>query len=238
MTSDQSAPGYQIWAVDGVVYGPVELPTLVEWIKDERVVADTWIYQEEADSWQKASQIPDLQMFFRPRSTPSRLEVGERSQPLSGASAGCLRRVKVLADLNDQQLERFAQFMEIKGVRQWEEVMKQGEPGNAMYLLLEGEARVRLMINGKESILATLNAGEFFGEVALFDRGPRSADVITNRDSVLLKISVDNFQRLLDRAPELAAPFLFSIGKTLVARIRADNKRFQDSVHWARTAGF
>jgi CRP/FNR family cyclic AMP-dependent transcriptional regulator len=155
----------------------------------------------------------------------------------SNIKPGWLRRVKILADLNDQQLERFAQFMEVVPVRQWHEIVKQGDPGDAMYLVLDGELRVRLMIGGKESILTTLGAGEFFGEIALFDQGPRSADVIANKDSTLLKISVSHFERLMARAPELGTPFLFCIGKTLVARIRADNKRFKDSVTFARGAG-
>src|SRR5689334_7948862 len=62
--SIQKAPGYKIWGVDGVIYGPVELPTLVCWIKEERVNANTWIYQEEDDAWHKAGKIQELQMFF------------------------------------------------------------------------------------------------------------------------------------------------------------------------------
>jgi CRP-like cAMP-binding protein len=94
-----------------------------------------------------------------------------------------------------------------------------------------------MMIGGKESILVTLGPGEFFGEISLFDRGPRSADVIANTDSMLLKISAKKFERLITQAPDLAAPFLFAMGKTLTARIRADNKRYRDSVNFARAAG-
>jgi len=104
-----------------------------------------------------------------------------------------------------------------------------------MYLVLEGEVRVRTMIAGKERILVTLAPGEFFGEVAILDCGPRSADVIANQDSLLLKISASAFQKLINEAPDLATPFLFAIGRTLVARIRADNKRYRDSVNIPRT---
>ena len=105
-----------------------------------------------------------------------------------------------------------------------------------MYLVLEGEVRVRLMIGGKESLLAVLSAGDFFGEIALFDHGPRSADVVANSESVLLKISASAFQRLAQEHPDLATPFLLGIGKTLTGRIRADNKRYKDSVNFARAA--
>ena len=36
--------GFIVWGIDRVAYGPVELPTLVSWVKDERVTADTWVY--------------------------------------------------------------------------------------------------------------------------------------------------------------------------------------------------
>lgn len=237
METNQTA-GYKIWAVDGVVYGPVELPTLVSWVKDERVVADTWVFEDHHDRWSRASQVQELQMFFK--SNDPAHAMGMTTMMMKAPTdikPGWLRRVKILAELNEQQLERFARFMEVVNIRQWQDVVKQGESGDAMYLVLEGELRVRMMIAGKESILTTLGAGEFFGEVSLFDRGPRSADVVANKDSVLLKISVTNFDRLMARAPELGTPFLFCIGKTLVSRIRADNKRFKDSIQFARTTG-
>ena len=94
-----------------------------------------------------------------------------------------------------------------------------------MFLILEGELRARMMIGGKETILATFGAGEFFGDMSLFDHGPRSADVIANQDSTVLKISALAFDRLTREAPALATPFLQATAKTLAARIRADNKR-------------
>ncbi|MEP6664011.1 MAG: cyclic nucleotide-binding domain-containing protein [Verrucomicrobiota bacterium] len=228
MEREQGCPYYKIWGVDGVIYGPVELPALVSWVKEERVTASTWIYCDHLDTWQKAGELPELQMFFRAKAAAAERSGAPQLKP------GMLRRVKILADMKDAQLERFAQFMEVLNVRQWIEVVKQNDPGDAMYLVLEGELHVRLMINGKETILTTLGAGEFFGEMALFDQGSRSADVVTNKDSVLLKISSASFEKVLHLAPELAAPFLSSISKTLAARIRADNKRFKDSVNFAR----
>lgn len=237
MEPDNDAPAFSIWGVDNVVYGPVDLPRLVNWVQEERVTGGTWIYSQEKDDWQKAAQIPELKMFFQKESAAA----PAASLPAPGGKSvalkpGSLRRVKVLAGLTDRQIERFVGFMELQPVRQWAEIVTQGSPGDAMYLVLEGEVRVRMMIAGKESILVTLAAGEFFGEVALFDHGPRSADVVANQESVLLKISASAFQRLLDEAPDLAAPFLFAISRTLIARIRADNKRYRDTIAFARVA--
>ena len=237
MQTNNEAPAYSIWGVDKVVYGPVDLPMLVNWVQEERVTADSWIHREDTDAWQKAARLPELKMFFQEGRTghTTAFTLGALDDTSMRPRPGALRRIRILAGLTDAQLERFARFTEVHPVRQWTEIVKQGSPGDAMYLVLEGEVRVRLMIAGKESVLATLAAGEFFGEVALFDHGPRSADVVANQDSLLLKISVGAFQRLVGEAPEQAAPFLFAICQTLIARIRADNKRFRDSIALMRT---
>lgn len=231
MQTTEAASGYKIWAVDGVVYGPVDRATLIHWIQDDRVLADTWIFVEGRDAWTKAAQLEELAAAFRTKAgatTPPRV---------LGFSIGALRRIKILGGLSDHQIERFAQLMEERNVKQWEKIFTQGSPGDAMYLVLEGELRVRLMADGKETILTTLGAGEFFGEMALFDSAPRSAEVVANKDSILLKVSSAKFEELETRAPELAAPILAAIGKTLVARIRDSNKRYKDSVSFARAAG-
>jgi hypothetical protein len=236
MQSDTVGTGFKIWAADNQIYGPVELPMLVGWVKEERVTAQTWVFSEKNDSWAKAALVAELRMFFQPKAAPNSGPGAVSTDLSSGLKPGVLRRVKIFADLRDDQLEKFVQFMEIQPARQWTEIVKQGQHGDTMYLVLEGELRVRMMVGSKETTLVTLGPGEFFGEISLFDQGPRSADVVANKDSVLLKISGASFDRLLREAPDLAAPFLFAMGKTLTARIRADNKRYRDSINFARAA--
>ncbi|MCL5097062.1 MAG: cyclic nucleotide-binding domain-containing protein [Candidatus Omnitrophica bacterium] len=231
---------YRVWAADNVVYGPVELPVLISWAKEGRVTALNWIHVTPGDFWQRANALPELQALFQataPAPQPPDPSVVAASPPtFSKIKPGMLRRIKILACLSNAQLGRFENFLALQSIRQWEQVVKQGDPGDGMYLVLEGELRVRLLISGKESIIATLAAGEFFGELSLFDHGPRSADVIANSDSLLLKLAAASFQRLTTQEPDLATPFLLAICQTLAARVRADNKRFGDSVRFARTA--
>ena len=223
-----SETGYIEWGLDQTAYGPVELPGLVGWVKDERVTADTWVYAAKDASWQKASDVPELQMFFHRKAGGAVSLEG-----LSGVDPRALRRVKILAGMTDEQLQRFADFMEVEKVPQWAVIVKQGDPGDTMYLILQGELRVRISDLGKETILATLGPGEFFGDISLFDHGPRSADVVANSDSILLKISASAIEELSRQAPELATPFLRNIGQTLSARIRADNKRLRDTARYS-----
>ncbi len=236
MTGQSDIPSFAIWGADNVVYGPVEMPTLVEWIQDERVEADTWIFQVHEDKWEKASKISDFAMFFHKRGAAG--GGNKEFTPLvQGVKPGMLRRVKILSDFDDQQLGAFVQYMEVQQVQQFVEIVRTGQHGDAMFLILEGEVRVRLMIGNKEKILTTLSAGEFFGEMTLFDQSPRSADIVANSDCVLIKVDVAHMEKLMEDAPAIATKFLSGICRTFSSRIRADNKRFKDTINFQKGFG-
>jgi len=176
-------------------------------------------------------------MFFRKRMPGGGGGPKEAAPLIAGVKPGQLRRVKILSEFDDTQLGRFLKFMEVRQVRQFAEVVKTGDHGDSMFLVLEGEVRVRMMMGTKEKILATLPAGEFFGEMTLFDQGPRSADIVANSDCTLIRISADSLETLLNEAPELAPPLLIAICRTFSARIRQLNKKWKDAMNFGGAAG-
>jgi CRP-like cAMP-binding protein len=186
------------------------------------VAPDTWVFARTAGNWMRAHQLPELKPHFTLELTAGSDTTLARRV---GLKAGSLRRIKILADLNDNQLAHLAEFMELQEVPQWKVLFTQGDISDSMFLVLAGELRARVDVNGRETILATFSAGDFFGDMALLDHGPRSADVVANVDSTLLKITSASFDRLTREAPALATPFLQATARTLCARIRADNKR-------------
>jgi CRP-like cAMP-binding protein len=238
MPSDESATGYFIWGADFKSYGPVDLPTLVSWIKDERVLAETWIFLERSGCWEKAEHVPELQMFFHKRSSAAQTSDVRTGNPdAGGLSPSILRHIKILAGLNDEQLARFVSIMQVKNIFQGEQLVKQGEHGDGMYLLVEGQLQLRAHAEGRESTVGTINAGDFFGEISLFDHGPRSANVIALKDSTLVKIPTAEFEKFVYETPDLAAPILLALTKSLTSRIRAENRRYRDSIAHLHPAG-
>ena len=220
MESQDNTQDFFIWGIDNVPYGPVDLPVLIDWIRDARVLADTWIFERAGGSWRRAAGIPEFVEHFSPElieasGTPAKVEI----------KAGSLRRIKIMAQMNDAQLDRLAEFLEVQKAPQRSVLVRQGEAGNGVFFVLQGELRARVMIDDRETILATFGPGEFFGDLSLFDHGPRSADVIANVDSIVLRMSDVAFDRLTREAPALATPFLQAMARTLAARIRADNQR-------------
>jgi len=222
MSTEPAANRYHIWGIDHAAYGPVELPTLVEWIQDERVLPETWVFSASAEEWKHAKNLTELQDYFTKGEVAP---VVTTAAPGAKPRPGSLRRIKILATLSDQQLAHLAEFLEPVIVPQWKAVFQQGDAGDALYMVLAGELRARVMEESKETILSTFEVGNFFGDMALFDQGVRSADVVANVESTLLKLSATSFDRLVKEAPALASPFLQAAARTLAARIRADNKR-------------
>jgi CRP-like cAMP-binding protein len=227
MEKKDRASSYRVWATEKVVYGPFDLITLVDWVRQKRVTAETWVYCERRSTWAKAAAMNELKLLFDPtQGRPGHLVQAIRA----GVNPDVMLRIKVLAGFNDAQLQSFVRYMEIITLEPLAVAVRESDLGDAMFLILEGELRVSVTRRGKESILATLKAGDFFGEISLLDEGPRSADVIANERSTLLKISTGSFAKLRREAPALAEPFLHALSQILVGRLRMVNKRYVDSL--------
>jgi len=147
---------------------------------------------------------------------------------------GQLRRLKVLADLTDDQLALFVSLVEPLQVKPNRLVVRRNDPGDAMFLLLVGDVRVSDTVEGKDTTIATLETGDFFGEMCLFDEGPRSADVIANRECTLLKITKQAFDDLIVEHPAIGALFLRAMFRVVVGRVRNMDKKYVDSMVLSR----
>jgi CRP-like cAMP-binding protein len=229
MKITSAEPAYRIWGTDDVIYGPVNLPALTEWVRAKRVTFGTWVFIEAEENWVRAADMPQLNPFFGSRQK-GKPDVVLRAREM-GVTPEVLRRIKILAQMDVNQLERFIEFIEVLAIDTAGVVVRKGSQGDGMFLVLEGEVRARVLVDDKETILATLSAGDFFGEISLLDQGPRSADVVANEQSLVLKVPVKAFERMKKEAPDVALPFLFNVSRSAVTRMRMLTKRYEDSLH-------
>ena len=218
---------YKVWAADDVIYGPIDFVLLCQWVREARVTRVNWIYTEQTEAWSRAEDLPELGLLFE--ESEGMLEPGTinvQVDPLiPGVPVGTLQEVEIFKNMMDRQRGRFAQCMEVQKFSKFDTLVKEDDLGEAMYVILEGVVRVRNMISGREDVIATLGAGEMFGEMSLFDSAKRSADIVANSDGVLLRLSTETMQRMVDKQPEVVVPFLVEISKKMAERIRADNER-------------
>src|SRR4030095_16266818 len=103
--------GYKVWGTDQAIYGPVELPVLVGWVKDERVTPNTWVFSEKDERWARANTTAELRMFFAPKTSPAAAPVEAIDAAAAGIKPGWLRRVKIFADFSEPQPRRFCSFI-------------------------------------------------------------------------------------------------------------------------------
>ncbi len=229
---DNPAVYFRTWGSDNIAYGPVELPALVDWVRKGRVLRNSWVFSQSKGEWARAGDMTELKVLFKSKPAPG----AEAGTAAHGITAESLRRIRIFADMDERQLASFLQYMEVLKFLPNAVIFQKGDHGDAMFLVLQGEVRARVMVGGRESTLSTLGVGECFGELAVIDQGARSADVVANVESVLLKISADAMKRLFQEAPALAAPFLLGLSKTISSSVRRLTKRYEDSILFARTA--
>jgi len=135
-----------------------------------------------------------------------------------------LRNVSLFATLNEKDMEVISKIIFINTYAKGEVVFQEGEKGDSLYIILKGQVKVCLYDeDGREYILAAIGKDGFFGELALIDELPRSANAITLENSELLIIRRHDFTRLLMENPMITIAIL----KVLSRRLRETDERIR-----------
>jgi len=128
-----------------------------------------------------------------------------------------LRRIPLFADISEGDLEQLYRMAETVSIPAGQLVLREGDPGDSLYVVLAGELEVTKRQGDQEVLLALYEPGQFFGEMALLEQARRSASVRTLEESRLLIISRAAFQTLLSCSP--SAPL--KILQTVTSRLRS-----------------
>ncbi|MBI4542980.1 MAG: cyclic nucleotide-binding domain-containing protein [Gemmatimonadetes bacterium] len=135
-----------------------------------------------------------------------------------------LKQAAIFADLDEGELARVAEVCHEQKFQSAKTIFKEGEPGNRLYIIAEGEVRVSRQIPGSgEEALAVLKKGTCFGEMAIFDQSERSTDAIANTDCLLFTITRSDFELLLDFNRDIAYKVLWGVVRLLSGRLRVTN---------------
>ena len=135
-----------------------------------------------------------------------------------------LRNVAIFRDLDEGELARVGEVCREQPFQPGEYIFREGEPGNRLYLIVEGEVRISRVVPGSgEEALAVLKPGALFGEMAVFDRSERSTDAIANAATRCLTINRSDFELLLDFNRDIAYKVLWACVRLLSGRLRSTN---------------
>lgn len=133
-----------------------------------------------------------------------------------------LRAIPLFSRVTDADLEDIASHLIERRFPKNTTVVEEGLPGDYMYVIRQGRVKVaKASEDGREKIMQFMEAGDFFGEMALLSNDPRSASVKTLEPAVLLALSRRDFIEQLRQSPDLA---LAVIGE-LTDRLRETNEQ-------------
>jgi CRP/FNR family transcriptional regulator, cyclic AMP receptor protein len=122
-----------------------------------------------------------------------------------------IRKVPLFARCSRAELKEIAMLADEIDLREGKEMTRQGAPGREFFVLLEGTADVRK--NSRK--VNTLGPGDFFGEIALVSREPRTATVIATSPVRALVITDWSFRQLLDDAPRVKTKVMEAMAERL-----------------------
>jgi len=128
-----------------------------------------------------------------------------------------LRDVALFSACSKRELGHIASLVEEIEVPEGKVLMREGELGRELFVIVDGTANVAV---GKKKRVARLGPGWTFGEVSLLDRGPRSATVTAHTDMHLLVLTARAFSTILEESPSFSRKIL----KAMARRLRAAEK--------------
>lgn len=137
-----------------------------------------------------------------------------------------LARVPLFDGLSREALALIAAVASEETLARGKRLFSYGEVGDALYVIVEGKVRISREVAGMgEEALAVLGPGEVFGEMALLDETPRSADATAHETCRMLVITKEAFDDLLFLHKDLAYEVLWSCVRMLSSRLRETNDK-------------
>jgi CRP-like cAMP-binding protein len=105
-----------------------------------------------------------------------------------------------------------------------EYIFKEGDIGEVMFIIHKGKVNITKKTDEGEKVLVTLSAGDFFGEMAIIDKAPRSASAIAGEETVCIVLDEELFEQQMQRNAKIVKKIL----KNMSARLRAMNDQLQN----------
>ena len=142
-----------------------------------------------------------------------------------GSTEDLLSKVPAFGSLTTRELKEVAAIVHKRQYRTGEPVFYQGDPGLGMYMIQEGEVSIALgSKDALEEELAVLTEGDFFGEIALMDESPRTANALCKSDCTLIGFFRPDLFELIEKKPRLGTKIVIKLAEIIAQRLRKTDK--------------
>ena len=155
----------------------------------------------------------------------------------SPADLAFLRQVSLFQDVPDADLADLFVHLKRHRLHRGQVLMREGDGGTEMFFIRVGEIVVSKNVKGRvDQVLARMGPGEFFGEMSLFDRLPRSATIQADTDGEIYGIDAESLDRFIEQSPRAAAVFFFRLVQVFIKRLRDSSDLVAEVTRWGLEA--
>lgn len=155
----------------------------------------------------------------------------------SSETAAFLGEMRLFERVAAEDRIAVAARLDERSLKKGQILFREGELGEEMFVIRRGTMIVSKPVTGSvEQVLARMGPGEFFGEMSLFGRAPRSATIQAETDATLLVLDRDNLDRLIEHSPSAAASFFHELVQVFIYRLRASSDLVAEVTRWGLEA--
>jgi len=148
-----------------------------------------------------------------------------------------LREVRLFKNIAEPELGAVAASLRERNLKRGQVLVREGEAGEEMFVVLRGSMVISKAVTGRvEQVLARIGPGDFFGEMSLFDRSPRSATVQADSEASVLALDREAMRRLTEVSPRAAAAFFHALVQVFIERLRASGDLVAEVTRWGLEA--
>ena len=141
-----------------------------------------------------------------------------------------LKTVPFFNELSHRQLKTVSDTVFERNYETDELIFEEGQPGAALFLILDGKVAVEMRRENHTTILAILERGEFLGEMALLDEAPRSANARSLEQTYTLALYRNDLSQLIQRDPQTACQIYRALAHMVGDRLRSTNQLIQREI--------
>ena len=150
-----------------------------------------------------------------------------------------IQGTKLFEGIHEKQMQNLTAIATEKNIPKGEYVFKEGSAGREFYVIMQGTIAINKNVaGGRKRNLSNLRPGDIFGELALFDSQPRSADAEAGEDTKLAVFPNDQFLDLLSKDHAFASQIQRRIINVLCKRLRETDDMLNEGVIWGFSMEF
>jgi len=135
-----------------------------------------------------------------------------------------LRGCPLFKELYDKELEKIVRHCSVYNFKKDDLIVQEGEEGDAIFVILEGDAKVQKTIAGGTIQIQPLSRGDVFGEMVLLDERIRSADVLAVTNCAILELKYGSVFQLFKKEPRIFGILILNLSRLLAQRLRGSNQ--------------